>query len=113
MVILSSREHVEEVCTAPEDTLSWLEGINDVSHHLPVRPVSSIECHKQQLQVEYTLGYGIHHNPYHIPVVCSQLSRNLGTLYPEISNEMIAAFDDILVLRDDGKLADIIHDRCS
>ena len=31
LVVLSSREHVEEVCRAPEDTLSFSEAVNAVS----------------------------------------------------------------------------------
>lgn len=45
----------------------------------------------------------VHHNPYHIPIVRSQLTRNIGALYPEIRNEIITAFDDILDLNGNGE----------
>ncbi|KAF8549780.1 cytochrome P450 [Imleria badia] len=80
-VIFSSREHVEELRSASDDTLSFLEAIND------------------RLQIEYTMAPEIYHNPYHIPIVRSQLTRNIGALYPEIRNEITAAFDDILDLK--------------
>ncbi|KAF8549777.1 cytochrome P450 [Imleria badia] len=87
-VIFSSRDHVEELCRAPNNTLSFTEAINDASHRCLPR-----------LQVEYTMAPEIHRNPYHDSVVHSQLTRNIGALYPEIRNEVIAAFDEILDLK--------------
>ena len=49
------------------------------------------------------MGPEIHHNPYHIPIVGIQLTRNIGTLYPEIREEIVAAFDDVLDLRGNGQ----------
>ncbi|KAG9308976.1 cytochrome P450 [Chiua virens] len=80
VVIISSRELVDEIRRAPDDTLSFLEGVNDA------------------IQVTHTLGHEIHHNPYHIPIVRSRLTRNIGSLYPEITNEIITAFDDVFAL---------------
>ncbi|KAF8549787.1 cytochrome P450, partial [Imleria badia] len=80
-VISSSREHVEELRRAPDDTLSFAEAINE------------------RLQIEYTMGPEVHHNSYHIPIVRSQLTRNIGALYPEIRDEIITAFDDVLDLK--------------
>lgn len=45
----------------------------------------------------------VHHNPYHLSIVRSQLTRNLGALYPEIRDEIITAFDDVLDLEGNGK----------
>lgn len=62
-----------------------------------------IECYQQELGVEHTLGHGIYNNPYHVNVLLSQLTRNIGALYPQIRNEIIIAFDDILDLSSNGK----------
>ncbi|KAF8555102.1 cytochrome P450 [Imleria badia] len=79
--IFGSRKHVEEVRRAPDDTLSLQDALND------------------ELQAEYTLGPEIQHNPYHVSIVRSQLTRNLGALHPEIRNEIVTAFDDVLDLK--------------
>jgi cytochrome P450 len=81
IVVISSREHLEELWRAPDDTLSFAEALND------------------QLCVEHTMGHEIHHNPYPIPIVRSQLTRNLGALCLEIRDEIATAFDDVLDLR--------------
>ncbi|KAH7886354.1 cytochrome P450 [Phlebopus sp. FC_14] len=82
MVIVSGRQLLEEMRNAPDDQLSFLESAN------------------QALKVEYTLGPAVHHNPYHIAVIRSQLTRNLSILYPEIRDEIVTAFDDVLDLKD-------------
>ena len=50
----------------------------------------------QSLAVEYTLGAEIHHNPYHVPVVRSQLTRNIGNIFSEVQDELSAAFTDVI-----------------
>ena len=49
------------------------------------------------------MGREIFHNPYHVPIVRAQLTRNIGALYPEIRDEIRMAFDDVLDLRDNGE----------
>lgn len=51
------------------------------------------------------MGPGVHHNPYHVSILRSQLTRNIGTLYPEIRNEIVTALDDVLDLRGNGEPA--------
>ncbi|KAF9225192.1 cytochrome P450 [Gyrodon lividus] len=81
MVVVSGRELLEAVRKSPEDELSFLEATND------------------SLKVEYTLGHQIHENPFHIPIIRSQLTRNLGILSPDIRDEIVTAFEEILDLR--------------
>ncbi|KAF8844228.1 cytochrome P450 [Paxillus ammoniavirescens] len=81
MVILSGPQFVEDVRKASKDELSLAEAANDT------------------MNLEYTLGQDAHHNPYHIPIIRSQLTRNLGILYPDIRNEIVTAFEEILDLR--------------
>jgi hypothetical protein len=63
--------------------------------------------------VEHTMGQEIYHNPYHIPIVRSQLTRNLGALCLEIRDEIITAFDDVLDLRGNGEHLVLIPVCCS
>ena len=48
------------------------------------------------------MGPELLHNTYHVEVVRSQLTQNLGRLYPEIRDEVIIAFDEVLDLEDRG-----------
>ncbi|KIJ66616.1 hypothetical protein HYDPIDRAFT_109704 [Hydnomerulius pinastri MD-312] len=82
MVIVSGHQLLEELRKAPDDQLSFMEATND------------------SLKVEYTLGPEIHHNPYHIPIIRSQLTRNLGVLFTDIRDEIATAFDETLDLKD-------------
>ncbi|KAH7926847.1 cytochrome P450 [Leucogyrophana mollusca] len=81
-VIVSGPKLLEELRKSPDDELSFLEATND------------------SLKVEYTLGHDIHHNPYHIPIIRSQLTRNLAALFPDIRDEIVTAFEETLQLKD-------------
>ena len=48
------------------------------------------------------MGPEYHNDPYHIPVMRSQFPRKIGVVYPELREEIITAFDDILDLDDNG-----------
>ncbi|KAF8833162.1 cytochrome P450 [Paxillus ammoniavirescens] len=80
-VVLSGRHFVEDVSKASDDELSLAEAAND------------------EFKVKYTLGHDVYHNPYHVPIIRSQLTRNVGILYPDIRDEMVTAFEEILDLR--------------
>ena len=98
MVILSNRMHIEELRRAPEDELSFFEATTDVSNYPVALALTHIECRRQLLNTRYTLGDEVHDKPYHIAVIRSQLTRNIGKLYPEIRDEVVTAFDEVLDL---------------
>ena len=98
IVILDNRDHIEELRRAPDDTLSFTEVIHDVSNQfLPLR-LTCPECRQQILQNEYTMGPEIVDNPYHVPIVRTQLTQNIEVLFPEIIDEISTAFHDVLNL---------------
>ncbi|KAI9463826.1 cytochrome P450 [Boletus coccyginus] len=80
-VILSDREHLDELTRASSNELSSLEAINN------------------QIQLEHTLGPEVHHNPYHVAIIRSHLTRNLEALYSEIRDEIVTSFAEVLDLR--------------
>ncbi|KAH7906708.1 cytochrome P450 [Hygrophoropsis aurantiaca] len=82
LVVVSEPKLVEELRKAPDEHMSFTEATNDA------------------LKIEYTLGYEIHHNAYHVPIIRSQLTRNLTALYPEIRDEIVVAFEETLQLND-------------
>ncbi|THH31099.1 hypothetical protein EUX98_g3096 [Antrodiella citrinella] len=77
-VIVTGPKLIEELRKAGDDELSFDEAVAD------------------SLQVDYTLGPAIHHNGYHIPIIRTTLTRNLGALFPDVQDELSAAFNDII-----------------
>lgn len=57
------------------------------------------------------MGFELYQNPYHINVMRSQLTRNIGVLYPELRDEIITAFDEILDLKDNGNVFPVIKNK--
>ncbi|KAJ7202453.1 cytochrome P450 [Mycena rebaudengoi] len=79
--IVIGKSRTLEVASAPDDQLSFLGATDD------------------SLQTEYTMGPGISGSPeWHTNVIRSTLTRNLGRCFPEVRDEIGAAFDDILSL---------------
>ncbi|KAF9237107.1 cytochrome P450 [Melanogaster broomeanus] len=89
VVVVSGRQHLEELRKAPDDELSFQEATNEM---------------------EYMAGQDVHHNSYHVPIIRSQLTRNLGILYPEINDELVTAFEETLDLKgDEWKSVPALH----
>jgi len=57
---------------------------------------------RELLQTKYTLGREIHEDSYHLGVIRSQLTRNLNALFPELCEEVAAAFADEIPATTDG-----------
>ncbi|KAL4068774.1 cytochrome P450 [Scleroderma yunnanense] len=81
-IVVLNRNHADDVVKASEDVLSFHEATLD------------------SLNTVYTLGPEIHHDPYHISVIRSQLTRSLASLYPDMRDELVASFSEILDLKD-------------
>jgi hypothetical protein len=105
MVVLSNRKHIEEIRRAPNNELSFMEAFIDVSNCTVLLELTRIECRWKQFNSRYTLGDEVHDNPYHIAVIRSQLTRNIGKVYPEIRDEVVTSFDEILDLRGYGEVS--------
>ncbi|KAJ6563057.1 cytochrome P450 [Mycena vulgaris] len=76
--VASGPKLIKEMCYSPDDVLSFEEAMRD------------------QLQADFTLGP--RDVPDHLVAVLSKLTRNLGRRFPDIQDEMICAFDDVLDL---------------
>ncbi|KAF8844252.1 cytochrome P450 [Paxillus ammoniavirescens] len=86
MVVVSGPQFVEDMRKASDKELSFMEASN--------------EGDGQDLKPEYTVGHDTYHNTYHVPILRSQLTRNLGILCPDIRDEIVTAFDETLDLQD-------------
>ncbi|KAJ7445670.1 cytochrome P450 [Mycena latifolia] len=81
--IANGIQRIGEVAAAPDDVLSFKEGVGE------------------SLQVAYLMGTDIQDDPYHHRTIRTTLTRNLGRCFPEVKNEIVCAFDDVLQLEND------------
>ncbi|KAJ7509510.1 cytochrome P450, partial [Mycena galericulata] len=81
--VVSGATLINEVASAPESILSSVGGT------------------QENLQVDLTIGREVFDNAYHIDVVRTTLTRNLGKCFPDIIDEIGCAFAETLEL--DGK----------
>ena len=50
----------------------------------------------QFLQTDYTLGQNVTDNPYHLPIIRSQLTQALPLLVPEVHDEVVTACNEFI-----------------
>ncbi|KAA1468096.1 cytochrome P450 [Dentipellis sp. KUC8613] len=84
VVVATGVEQVDDIRKAPDDVLSFSEAVS------------------RSLQVDYTLGNAVNNNPYHISIIRSQLTRNLASIFPDVREELVAAFDDAIPAKEHG-----------
>ncbi|KZT39044.1 cytochrome P450 [Sistotremastrum suecicum HHB10207 ss-3] len=77
-VVVTSVEMIQELVRVPDEILSFVQASNEL------------------IQGDWTMGPNIHANDYHVPILRSTFTRNLGFLYPEIIAEVEAAMNSAL-----------------
>ncbi|PBK99161.1 cytochrome P450 [Armillaria gallica] len=77
MVVVASPELIEDLRRAPEDVLSFQEGVSEV------------------LQIPFTVGEAISRNPYHTRIIRNRITKSLASTLPETHDEVVAACSDI------------------
>ncbi|KAG6847451.1 hypothetical protein H0H93_008037 [Arthromyces matolae] len=77
-VIISGRQLVDELRKAPDDVISFTEAAAD------------------SVQTVYTMGPEVHLDQYHVDVVKSSLTRSLVERFPDVQDEIGAAFTEYL-----------------
>jgi hypothetical protein len=77
-LMVTDKEKVAEYLAAPEDVLSFHDMIQEF------------------LQVEWTLGYGVAHRPYHIPLVRTKLTQTIANNVPSMLFEIREAIDSLI-----------------
>jgi len=80
VIVATGSKHFEELYKAPESVFSSMDAVID------------------QLQSHYTLGRNLSENPYHIPIVRSQLTQALPHLVPEVYDEVMTACNEFIPL---------------
>lgn len=54
------------------------------------------------MQSDYVFGPEIIRSPYHIEAIRGQLTRNLEALFPDVRDEVVAAFNDTISTKESG-----------
>ncbi|KAF8575896.1 cytochrome P450 [Ramaria rubella] len=75
-IVVSGEKLIEELRKAPDEALSLEEALEET------------------LLTRYLVGPTVTSKPYHVNIVRAQLTRNLGSLFPEVRDEIIHAFED-------------------
>jgi len=83
LVLLNGRTLIDDLRKAPDDSLSVSEATNSLLH------------------LEHTIGHVQHHDPYQIAVIRTPMTRNIGVCFPDIRNEVVAAFEDLIPAKAD------------
>ena len=58
----------------------------------------------QQLQTDYTIGANVGKNPYHVPIVRSQLTQALPLLVPEVYDEVVTSCNEFIPVTKGNRL---------
>ena len=77
-VIVSDEKKITEYLAAPEDVLSFHDWIF------------------QFLQAEWTMGYGVAHHPYHVPLVRTKLTQSIASNVPAMLVEIRKAMNSLV-----------------
>ncbi|KAJ6558751.1 cytochrome P450 [Mycena vulgaris] len=80
--VANGPQRIAEIASAPEHILSFNEGVAD------------------SLQSDYTMGRELTQNPYHAGAIRGSLTRNLGRCFPQVRDEIVHVFDDVLALEE-------------
>ena len=52
--------------------------------------------------MDYLISPAINSNPYHVSVTRKHLARNMSFHYPNVADEIFAAFDEVLDVKSNG-----------
>ncbi|KAF9475570.1 cytochrome P450 [Pholiota conissans] len=77
-VVASGPQMIEDIRRASDDELSFREAVAET------------------IQTDYMLGSQIRHEIFHITVVRTPLTRNIGYRFPDIKDEIITAFSELI-----------------
>jgi hypothetical protein len=104
IVVATSLKHIEDLYKAPENVLSALEPIEEVSSisescRVCVR-LFTADKKTQSIQLDYTMGPNIAKDLYHIPIVRGQLTQSLPLLVPEVYDEVIMACNELIPIKE-------------
>ncbi|KAF8897197.1 cytochrome P450 [Infundibulicybe gibba] len=78
MIVLSGPRMIDDIRKATDDQLSFRDALSESFH------------------IDLTIGPQLHHDPYHVAIVRTPLTRNLAARFTEVQNEIVTSFDDLI-----------------
>jgi len=83
VVLASDPQLIEDIKKAPEDHLSFRVSVRDL------------------LQSEYTMDVLELDNPYHIDIIRTKLTRNIGVIFEQVRDELVRSLDASIPMHGD------------
>ncbi|EIN06110.1 cytochrome P450 [Punctularia strigosozonata HHB-11173 SS5] len=77
-LVMATGPMAEELRRLPDDTMSFMDFITDF------------------LATKFVFGNAVIDNPYHLHLIPSKLTKNLGTLFGEVREEVLLAFEELV-----------------
>ncbi|KAJ3514884.1 hypothetical protein NLJ89_g2107 [Agrocybe chaxingu] len=94
LVVVSGPKMVDDIKKAAPNQLSFREAVAEVSDSSLVVPACSYPS--KLVQLDYMIGRPIRIDPYHVAVVRTTLTRNIGIRFLDILDEIITAFSEVI-----------------
>lgn len=99
-MVITSPTLIEELYKAHNDELSLLDAVIEVGYSVSSFVQANHTALEKTLQSDYTISHDIFRDAYHIPIIRTQLTRSLSTLFDDIRDELCASFNDAIPLTD-------------
>ncbi|KAJ7878446.1 cytochrome P450 [Mycena leptocephala] len=91
---------IKEVGNIPENVLSFYAGVEESVQGFYFSLRASIRAGNLiRYQAKHTMGRAIAEDPYHQQTIRTSLTRNLHTRFPDVRDEIICSFKDVLQLQ--------------
>ena len=104
IVVTSGSKHIEDLYKAPDNVLSFMDAIVEVSSISSPAAFVRLLTDTQQLQFDYTIGVNVVKNPYHVPIVRLRLTQALPLLVPEVYDEVVMACNEFIPITEGNRL---------
>ena len=88
---------VEELRRMPDDVVSFHKVVEDVRYFLQTGPTFDLLTLQKIVQLKYTFGPG---EPIHNELIGNTLTRALGSLLPDIQDEIVSSLNDLMPATD-------------
>jgi hypothetical protein len=103
VVFCCGQRYAEEIAKVSEDQLSSWEGLQRVRPLFDPYRTASCSALDQAIAMEYSMGLENVTDPYHVGVIRTALNKHLPACYPNIHDEVVQSFKDVLALHGDGR----------
>ncbi|KAF7367735.1 hypothetical protein MSAN_00837400 [Mycena sanguinolenta] len=97
--VVCGQKLIKDIASASKHAVSFAEGIEEARDIYFTSSRPSLFLRPQSVQTRFTMGREIAENDYYLDVVRTTLTRNLDKCFPDVGDEIICAFDEVLELQ--------------